>query len=271
MSVRRIGIVASGSTVMEAGVILAEGEERNVKAEDLVQIKNRNGNKIMAVCRGGLGSNENLRTSNYSPGVAYARVGRHPSNAKEFYAFNLSAIGDVSEGELKENKMLIAPSSEVQIFEEQDNPMSILGSTSATIGYYKDHPKWKVPINPDFICYHMGVFASTGAGKSLLTRHEIIPFVRESGYKILIFDWKGSDYAPHFPHGFELSDLGLDEDVAVEYLCSSMDHFGYYAGQMIERNPIRNALEIVIYEAEWRKIEDLQKLRYTCKEESLKK
>jgi predicted ribosome-associated RNA-binding protein Tma20 len=44
--------VSSGSTVLEAGVILAEGEERSVKAEDLVLIKNRNGNQIMAVCRG---------------------------------------------------------------------------------------------------------------------------------------------------------------------------------------------------------------------------
>jgi len=52
---RRIGIVASGSTVLDAGVILAEGEEKSVKAEDLVLIKNRNGNRIMAVTRGGLG------------------------------------------------------------------------------------------------------------------------------------------------------------------------------------------------------------------------
>ena len=79
---RKVGIVASGSTVMDAAVILAEGEEQCVKAEDLVVIRNRNGNEIMAVCRGGLGSNENLRTGSYSPGVAYARIGRHPSNAK---------------------------------------------------------------------------------------------------------------------------------------------------------------------------------------------
>ena len=124
---RRIGIVASGSTVLDAGVILAEGEEKSVKAEDLVLVKNRNGNIIMAVTRGGLGSNENLRTSNYSLGVAYARVGRHPSNAKEFYAFGLSVVGEVSDSQLKENKMLIAPSSEVEIFEENDNPMRILG------------------------------------------------------------------------------------------------------------------------------------------------
>lgn len=35
---RRIGIVASGSTVLDAGVILAEGEEKSVRAEDLVLI-----------------------------------------------------------------------------------------------------------------------------------------------------------------------------------------------------------------------------------------
>lgn len=263
---RRIGIVSSGSTVLEAGVILAEGEERNVKAEDLVQVRNRNGNRIMAVCRGGLGSNENLRISNYSPGVAYARVGRHPSNAKEFYAFGLSVVGEVSDGELKENKMLIAPSSEVEIFEEKDNPMAILGSTESTIGYYKDHPGWRVPINPKFVCYHMGVFAATGAGKSLLTRYEIIPFIRAAGYKVLIFDWKGSDYAPFFECKYDISDIGLDEDVVIDYLCSAMDYFGYYTSAMMEKNPIRSALETVIYESNWRIYDDPEKLRVHLRE-----
>lgn len=261
IKLRKIGIVASGSSVLDAAVILAEGEEQYVKAEDLVLIHNRNGNEIMAICRGGLGSNENLRTSNYSPGVAYARVGRHPSNAKEFYAFGLSVVGNVSNNTLRENKMLIAPSSEVEIFEESDNPMNILGSISSTIGYYKDHPGWKVPINPQFVCYHMGVFAATGAGKSLLTRYEIIPFVRSAGYKVLIFDWKGSDYAPFFSNTFEISDLGLDDDVVIQYLCSSMDYFGYYQSQMIERNPIRTALETVIYESNWRSFDEPEKLR----------
>jgi hypothetical protein len=258
---RKVGIIASGSTEMDAAVILAEGEERHVKAEDLVIVHNRNGNEIMAVCRGGLGSNENLRTGSYSPGVAYARIGRHPSNAKEFYAFGLSVVGEVSDSTLRENKMLIAPSSEVEVFEEDDNPMSILGSTSKTIGYYKDHPKWLVPFDPQFVCYHIGVFAATGAGKSLLTRYEILPFIKSAGYKILIFDWKGSDYAPFFPHSFEVADLGLDNDVVIEYLCSSMDYFGYYSSQMVERNPIRAALETVIYEGSWRDIDEPEKLR----------
>jgi len=264
---RRIGIVASGSTVLDADVILAEGEEKSVKAEDLVLINNRNGNKIMAVTRGGLGSNENLRTSNYSPGVAYARVGRHPSNAKEFYAFGLSVVGEVSDSKLKENKMLIAPSSEVEIYEEHDNPVRILGLTENTIGYYKDHPNWKVPTDPDYICYHVGVFAATGAGKSLLTRYEIIPFIRKAGYKVLIFDWKGSDYAPYFSCKYGLSDIGLEDDIVVEYLSSAMDYFGYFSSAYIEKNQIRDALETVIYDGKWRNFGDPEKLRSYLKAE----
>ena len=258
---RKIGIVASGCTELGASLILAEGEERFVKAEDLVIIRNRNGNEIMGVCRSGIGSNENLKVGAYSPGVAYARIGHHPSNAKEYYAFGLDVIGDVSTGVLKENKMLMAPSSDVELYEETDNPMANLGSTPNSIGYYKDHPNWKVPINPQFICYHMGVFASTGAGKSLLTRYQIIPFIKSAGYDVIIFDWKGSDYAPCFPHTLDISDLGLDDDIVVEYLCSAMDNFGYYAASMIEKNPIKAALENAIYGGSWRTLGTTEELR----------
>jgi hypothetical protein len=259
---RKIGIIASGCTELGASVILAEGEEKSVKAEDLVVVRNRNGNEIMAVCRNGLGSNENLKIGAYCPGVAYARIGHHPSNAKEYYAFGLDVIGDVSTRDLKENKMLIAPSSDVELYEEHDNPMVNLGSTTNSIGYYKDHPNWKVPINPSFVRYHVGVFASTGAGKSLLTRYQIIPFVRSAGYDILIFDWKGSDYAPFLPNKLDISDLGWDDEIVVEYLSSAMDNFGYYAAGMVEKNPIKAALETVVLEGKWRalnKIDDLRK------------
>lgn len=45
---RKIGIIASGSTELGASIILAEGEERCVKSDDLVLIRNRNGNEMMA-------------------------------------------------------------------------------------------------------------------------------------------------------------------------------------------------------------------------------
>jgi len=247
---RRIGIVASGSSETSARVILNEGEEKTVKVEDLILIKNRNGNDVFAVCRGGVGSNDNLKTGAYSPGVAYARRGRKPSQAKEFYEFKLSVIGDVTSG-LTQNKFIIAPCSDVYIFEDEDNPMGYLGQSDITIGYYKEHPNWSVPIDSKFIPYHIGIFSVTGGGKSFLARYELIPLLRKAGYNVLIFDWKGSDYAPYFDKVIDFSDIALDEDVILSYLTSKMDHFGY-SGEYKHKNAIRDALEDAVYETKWR-------------------
>jgi len=250
---RKVGIVASGATETDAGVVLNEGEERLVKTEDLVLISNKCGNKVLAVCRGGLGSNENLRTGSYSPGVAYARMGRHPSSAKEFYQFGLSVIGDVT-GELAQNKLILGPCSDVEVFEDEDNPMRYLGSGEFTIGFYKEHPNWKVPINEKFIPYHIGIFGVTGAGKSFLARYQVIPLLNKAGYDVVIFDWKGSDYAPYFKNRVLLNDISLDEDVVTSYLADAMDYFGF-TGEKKLANPIVAAIEDVLFKGEWRKIE----------------
>lgn len=128
------------TVIRQAWMILNEGEERNLKAEDLVLVKNRNGNLVLAVC---------------------ARMGRHPSNAKEFYAFGLSIIGHVTR-ELEQNKYVIAPSSDVEVFEESDNPTTCLGGGDKTIGYYKDMKSWKVPYDSEYVPYYIGVFGVTG-------------------------------------------------------------------------------------------------------------
>jgi len=264
---RKIGIVASGSTVIDAIAILNEGEEKKVKAEELVVIDNRNGNRIMAVCRTGFGSNENLRPVGFSPGIAYARLGRHPSNAKEYYAFTLDVLGDISSGVLEQNKTLIAPSSDVLLFEEQDNPMTHLGSPNGSVGYYKDHPNWIIPMNAKFITYHIGIFAVTGAGKSLLARYQVIPFLRSSGFDVIIFDWKGSDYAPFFDCKVTMADLALNDEEVADYLRAVMNDFGYYTPSMVAKNEIRTALETVIYEGEWRDCKTPSELRSFIQQE----
>ena len=250
---RKVGIVASLSTVIDAQLILNDGEERNVKAEELVQIHNRNGNEVMAVCRTAVGSNENLSIGGFSPGIAYARLGKRPSSAKEYYAFMLDVLGDVSKGTLQQNKTVLAPGSDVELYEDTDNPMTFLGISHGRVGYYKDHPNWMVPMNANFIAYHIGVFATTGAGKSLLTRHQIVPFLQKAGYDVLIIDWKGSDYAPFAKSKFTMADLALDDENVADYLRAAMNDFGYYVPHMIERNPMRSALEEVTLEREWRK------------------
>jgi len=232
-------------------VILKEGEERVVKAEDLVLVNNRNGGEILAVLRKGLGSNENLNPGGYHPGVAYARIGGQPSTAKETYDFALSVIGEAGES-VSQNKRIVAPSSSVEIFTDEDNPMRFLAGTrhNFTLGFYEGHPNWRVPVDSNFIPYHLGVFASTGGGKSFLARFQIIPLLRKAGYDVLILDWKGRDYAPFFSKDnvLGISQVALDVDTVTAYLAEKMGNFGYssYGGTVTQ------ALEEFIYAEKWR-------------------
>ncbi|MFH0897381.1 MAG: hypothetical protein V1850_04965 [Candidatus Bathyarchaeota archaeon] len=56
-----IGLVSSPSSETEAHMVLNEGLEKDVKVEDIVLIENKAGNKILAVCRKGVGNNDNIR------------------------------------------------------------------------------------------------------------------------------------------------------------------------------------------------------------------
>lgn len=227
IKLRQIGIVASPSGENLAQCILHEGEEKKITTETLVLIDNRNGNKILAVCRRGMGLNDALKTDYYNPGVAYAKMGKGASTAKEFYGFSLVVIGDVTDGVVKQNSVIIAPASSVYSFPEDFNPMRLLSGSNHTLGYYATGtPLWKVPLMTEYISHHIGVFGITGSGKSFLTRYQLIPLLREAGYDVLIFDWKGSDYAPYYENIIYMGDIQLDERAIYSYLAEKLRHFG---------------------------------------------
>lgn len=246
----QIGIIANRSRETEAECILLEGKEREVTSETLVLIDNRNGNKVLAVCRGGVGCNDNLKIDYYNPGVAYARSGKGPSTAKEFFSFKLVVIGDVTDGVIKQNKTIIAPASIVYRFKENANPMELFGPMRHTIGYYAiGSPLWKVPVLTEYIPHHIGVFGVTGSGKSFLCRYELIPLLRRAGYDVLILDWKGSDYAPYYPDAvIGMGDIELDDVSIVEYLA---ERLGFFGGGNIGES-VKRYLELAVLEGRWR-------------------
>jgi hypothetical protein len=263
---RPIGIIASESSENEARVILNQSEEKRVKVEDLVLVDNRNEGKILAVLRRGRGINENLKAGGYNPGVAYARAGGPPSTAKETYDFTLSVIGEVQDA-IQQNKKILAPGSTVFLFEDEDDPMRYLAGTEHkhTIGYYEGHPTWRVPVDEAFIPYHIGVFASTGGGKSFLTRLQLIPMFLNAGFDVLVLDWKGRDYAPYFKkqNVISISEIALDPETVVSYLCKKMGNFGYLSQQ--SRGTVTQALEEFVYSESWRglTVNEFRKVFYT--------
>lgn len=244
-----IGMVSSGASESRATVILYEGMERVVRDESLVVIRNKNGRDVLAVCRGGKGVNESLRTGSFTPGVAYAKTGRIPSSAKEYYLFNLEVIGEIKDNGIDQNKLIIAPTSVVEMFVDEDNPMYLLGETKLTIGHYWGKPGWKVPVLKEYINYHIGVFGVTGSGKSYLTRYEIIPLLRKAGYDVIVMDWKGSDYAPYFEESIMLDEIKIDNATVIRYFSSQTKHFGYHDR---EENPVATAVETALRQVEWR-------------------
>lgn len=244
-----IGVISSGASEARASVILYDGMEKVVRNESLVVVRNKNGGDVLAVCRGGRGMNENVRTTSFSPGVAYAKTGRIPSSVKEFYVFNLEIIGVIGENGIEQNKLIIAPTSIVEMFTGEDDPMKYLCKPDLFLGHYWAEPKWKIPVLKQYINYHIGIFGVTGSGKSYLARYEIIPLLMRAGYNVIVMDWKGSDYAPYSSHTIPLDKIKVDDATVLRYFSHLTKNFGYYDR---EENPVATAVERALRTTDWR-------------------
>lgn len=229
-----IGRVADGATETKARIILLKGAENHVVAENLVLIKNGGEvnpvNEILGVLREGLGKNEFLSYTSYRPDVAYLRHGGEPSGAREVYSFAIEPIGVITDDGIEPNRAIIQPRSPVYLLEDNDRPLEYIARGRDVVwsdAYIEGHPSWKVPFDRNFIPYHVGVYGSTGCGKSWFTRYILIPLYRRVGYKVLILDWSGSDYVPLLKEDevVKLSEIALDEESIMSYFSNKTFNF----------------------------------------------
>ena len=235
---RFIGRVADGSTETFARVILLKGLEREIFAEELVLIKNGGdespSNQILGVLRGGLGKNEFLSHTSYRPDVAYMKYGGEPSGAREVYSFSIKPIGVITENGIEPNLAIIQPRSPVYLLEKEDNPLQWIVKGKDILwmdAFMEGHESWKIPVNRFFIPYHVGVYGSTGSGKSWFTRFILIPLYIKAGYKVLVLDWSGTDYTPYYKNSanaetVNIADIALDEESVLSYLEDKTNDFG---------------------------------------------
>jgi len=231
---RFIGRVADGATETKARLILLKDMENHVVAESLVLIKNGGEanpvNEILGVLREGLGKNEFLSYTSYRPDVAYLRHGGEPSGAREVYSFAIEPIGVVTEEGIEPNRAIIQPRSPVYLLEGEDKPLEYIARGRDVVwsdAYIEGYPSWKVPFDKSFIPYHVGVYGSTGCGKSWFTRYILVPVYRRVGYKVLILDWSGSDYVPLLKENevVKLSEVALDEESIMSYFSNKTFSF----------------------------------------------
>ncbi|MEM1582084.1 MAG: ATP-binding protein [Candidatus Bathyarchaeia archaeon] len=230
-----IGRVADGATETKARLILLKDMENSVMAEELVLIKNGGENdrinEIMGVLREGLGKNEFLSYTSYRPDVAYLRHGGEPSGVREVYSFAIEPIGVITNEGIEPNRAIIQPRSPVYLLEDQDNPFEWIIKGRDVIfsdAFLEGHPSWKIPFDKTFLPYHVGVYGSTGCGKSWFTRYILVPLYRKAGYKVLILDWSGTDYVPLLDNDkvIKISEIALDEESILSYFQDKTFSFG---------------------------------------------
>ena len=238
-----VGVVGDGAKATYAPVIVKAGKEKEIGVEELLLIENLNGNLILGVARYGYGRAPDLRVAYPSAGRAYARAyGEAPPSSRESFDLSVSVIGEVVFGPdgkpagVRQNKLIIAPRSRVYAIRE-GNPLELFGGEENgliyDVGHYKDRRKWKVPVLKRYIPYHIGVFCVTGWGKTSLVRCKIIPLLRRAGYGVLVFDWKGDDYAPYAAgNGWEVVkltdvDFGWDEYDVAGAVMNMAGNFGF--------------------------------------------
>ena len=223
---RLIGRIADGATETRARLILLKDMERNVVSEEIVLIKNGGEanpvNEILGVLREGLGKNEFLSYTSYRPDVAYLRHGGEPSGAREVYSFSVEPIGVITENGIEPNRAIIQPRSPVYLLDEGENPFEYIVRGRDVIwsdAYLEGHPSWKIPFDKSFLPYHVGVYGSTGCGKSWFTRYILVPLYRRAGYKVLLLDWSGTDYVPLLKREevIRMTEIALDEESVLSY------------------------------------------------------
>ncbi|GBC69323.1 hypothetical protein HRbin01_01021 [archaeon HR01] len=240
-----IGRVGDGATETGARVILLKDMEREVRSEELVLVRNGGDdnpvNEVIGVLREGLGKNEFLSHNTYRPDIAYLKYGGEPSGAREVYSFKIIPIGVRAENGLEPNKTIIAPRSPVYLLDDLDNPMGLIASKTGGVhylnAYLEGHENWHVPVLKEYITYHVGVFGSTGSGKSWLAKYVLSRLYHECGYRVLILDWSGTDYTPLFQEKtISIQEIQLDTSSIFSYLSDVTLNFG-------GNNSLRDAFE----------------------------
>ncbi|MEM3832398.1 MAG: DUF87 domain-containing protein [Thermoprotei archaeon] len=230
-----IGRIADGSTETKSRAILLKDLENEIVSEELVIIKNggHDDDQILGVFREGLGKNEFLDHTSYRPDIAYMKYGGEPSGAREVYSFSVQPIGIITNNGVEPNRKIIKPRSPVYLLDDNDNPFELMSKGVDVLwldAFLDRHEKWKIPVNRAFIPYHVGIYGSTGSGKSWFARYVLIPLYIRAGYKVLILDWSGTDYVPYYKNLknveiMNITDMSLDEESVLSYFKEKTNGF----------------------------------------------
>ncbi len=214
---RVLGTVASGSSTTRAPVIVWDAVEGLAKEEQLVLIDDVwRGIKYLGVLRNARRYEPFLnayRRTSYVDDPSLTEVGTLPYTA--VYA---SLIGVIEGSEVRKPKLPPNPGSKVYVVESGEDLGLSLGE-GLVIGTHS-YSDIDIPLNHEWLPYHVAVIGATGSGKSCLVRALIDEILGKTGYRVIVFDHTGMDYARHYPRDYviDASEVSLDATLVTDMI-----------------------------------------------------
>ena len=200
-----IGIVLSNATSSIAPVALRRDKELAVHEEDLVLIEDSNigkGYYMLGVVRWLTRYEPFLRRSTHNvyiehPEALTSEVVMPFSNAFiEIYGAICDGARVCNSRGFVSNVYPPTPGSKVYRVTRAEQLSSYLtvSSPPISVGVHK-YSGWRLPLDPSWLNYHVGVFGATGTGKSRLIV-KLLSEIVKTGYSVIVFDHNGVDYVP---------------------------------------------------------------------------
>ncbi|MEM1931540.1 MAG: ATP-binding protein [Sulfolobales archaeon] len=208
-----VGVVASGSKSFYAPVLVYKDAERVLREESLAIIRDRvTGKQYLGLIRWLSKIDPLLPATQRSGVVDNPRLAEMATNIP-FETSYVRIIGELSSGRLEPTVDPPTPRSEVLLIESPEDLVLELGG-GLTIGEHK-YSGVRIPLDPKYLSYHIGVVGATGTGKSRLVKALIDEVLTKTDWKVVVFDHSGVDYTYYYPSNVVDASLVMPDPITL--------------------------------------------------------
>lgn len=191
-----IGVVSSGSSVLQAPIQIFKKSELEAREESFVVIEDISKEiKYLGILR-------NLRMNDpLLPHSQRSSLIDNPQLAKVgveviFENSYVRILGELEDGQVRSATTPPTPRSIVYLVESPSD-IKLKFAEGLVVGTHK-YSRIEVPMLPEALRYHVGVIGATGTGKSRLVLALVQEVLEKTDWNVIIFDHSGQDYVPYF-------------------------------------------------------------------------
>ncbi|MFN7105369.1 MAG: ATP-binding protein [Pyrobaculum sp.] len=253
---REIGIVVSGVTIGSIPVQIYRAAERYALEEQLVGVvdREREDEIIVGFLRKITKLEPVIKDKVRTPYVDKPEM-MDQGVLLPYTSAIVKPYISIKEGKVCEVSHVATPGSRVYLL---DPPIlqDVFRGDYSHVGFHK-YSLWPPPLDINYVTHHVGVFGATGMGKSRLVR-ALINEIASRGFKVVVFDHTGVDYAPYYPTVVRSSEVKIPPNVLASVLAKVAQLSWQTYGDYLE-------IATMTYKSNWSKKSFIDHVRGTMR------